>query len=299
MPPDGQFYIFSHSKCQLLVADDDSYRSAVTLGAELPSFIIADSFTGEVDFATLPRIKKAEDIDWNDVKNDIPVEVTRETLAYVLYTSGSTGKPKGVMVKQLGVANIVDWFAEEINVSPHNSIVMDLTMFCFDISVLEVFLPLTRGGLLVLADSLIQKDPFCLLELMAAFKVSVFQATPTNYEMMLATGWKGDPFIDFLVGGEAFRPSLLPNHGQSWGSVQKSPQCLCTYGDHDLVAIVHGAAGSSHGVSFCICASTYRLGHHQTHFTVRGCREAEPAGGLEGSGVRGGRLAMDRQDRRR
>ena len=210
MPPDGQFYIFSHSKCQLLVADHDSYRSAVTLGAELPSFIIVDSFTGEVDFATLPRIKKAEDFDWNDVKNDIPVEVTRETLAYVLYTFGSTGKPKGVMVKQLGVANIVDWFAEEMNVSPHNSIVMDLTMFCFDISVLEVFLPLTRGGLLVLADSLIQKDPFRLLELMAAFKVSVFQATPANYEMMLATGLKLDPFIDFLVGGEAFRPSLLP-----------------------------------------------------------------------------------------
>ncbi len=113
-------------------------------------------------------------------------------------------------MKQLGVANIVDWFAEEMNVSPHNSIVMDLTMFCFDISVLEVFLPLTRGGLLVLADSLIQKDPFRLLELMAAFEVSVFQATPANYEMMLATGWKGDPFIDFLVGGEAFRPSLLP-----------------------------------------------------------------------------------------
>jgi hypothetical protein len=79
VPPGGQFYIFSHSKCQLLVADHDSYRSAVTLGAELPSFIIVDSFTGEVDFATLPRIKKAEDFDWNDVKNDIPVEVTRET----------------------------------------------------------------------------------------------------------------------------------------------------------------------------------------------------------------------------
>jgi non-ribosomal peptide synthetase component F len=45
---------------------------------------------------------------------------------------------------------------------------------------------------------------------MAAFEVSVFQATPANYEMVLANGWKGDPFIDFLVGGEAFRPSLLP-----------------------------------------------------------------------------------------
>jgi hypothetical protein len=40
--------------------------------------------------------------------------------------------------------------------------------------------------------------------------VNVFQATPTTYEMLLATGWTGDRDIDFLVGGEAFRPSLIP-----------------------------------------------------------------------------------------
>jgi non-ribosomal peptide synthetase component F len=40
--------------------------------------------------------------------------------------------------------------------------------------------------------------------------VTVFQATPTTYEMLLASGWKGDCGIDILVGGEAFRSSLLP-----------------------------------------------------------------------------------------
>ena len=75
-PPDRQSYIFSHSKCQLLVADHDSYRSAVTLGAELPSYMIVDSFTGEVDFAASPRIKP-EDIDWSDVKTVVPVEPTQ------------------------------------------------------------------------------------------------------------------------------------------------------------------------------------------------------------------------------
>ena len=207
-PPDRQSYIFSHSKCQLLVADYDSYRSAITLGAELPNYMIVNSFTGEVDFVASPTINET-DVDWNAVETIVPVKPTSETLVYVLYTSGSTGKPKGVTVKQLGVANIVEWFAEEMGVGSH-SIVMGLTTFCFDISVLEVFLPLTRGGLLVMADSSTQKDPFRLLDLMAAFQVTVFQATPTTYEMMLATGWKGDPRIDFLVGGEAFRPSLLP-----------------------------------------------------------------------------------------
>ena len=41
-------------------------------------------------------------------------------------------------------------------------------------------------------------------------QVNVFQATPTSYEMLLATGWTGDKHIDFLVGGEAIRASVLP-----------------------------------------------------------------------------------------
>lgn len=69
---------------------------------------------------------------------------------------------------------------------------LGLTTFSFDISVLEIFLALTRGGVLVLAHSVTQKDPFRLVELIQETKVTVFQATPTTYEMMLATGWTGD-----------------------------------------------------------------------------------------------------------
>ena len=38
----------------------------------------------------------------------------------------------------------------------------------------------------------------------------MIQATPTTYEMLLASGFNGDRSIDFLVGGEAFRASILP-----------------------------------------------------------------------------------------
>ena len=100
-------------------------------------------------------------------------------LAYVLYTSGSTGKPKvrfrahqtrtltlrialtftltqppltkGVMVTHAGLANVVAWFAQELSVGPHSR-VLGVTTFCFDISMLELFLPLVSGGALVLAS---------------------------------------------------------------------------------------------------------------------------------------------------
>ena len=214
-PPDRQSYIFSHSKCQLLVADHDSYLSALNLGAELPKYVIVDTKTGEVDFG-VSHILRRNEIDWTQIKTLTSVVPTDESLAYVLYTSGSTGKPKGVMVKQLGVANIVEWFANELNIGS-DSIVMGLTTFCFDISVLEIFLPLTRGGLLIMANSSTQKDPFRLIELMNEFKVTVFQATPATYEMMLATGWQGSDSVDFLVGGEAFRSGLLPLVDKSSG----------------------------------------------------------------------------------
>ena len=113
------------------------------------------------------------------------------------------------MVYQKSVVNTVNWFADQLQVTPESR-VLGLTTFCFDISVLEVFLPLTRGATLVLAETTTQKDPFTLADLITDKKITVVQATPTTYEMLLASGWGGDMSIDFLVGGEAFRSTILP-----------------------------------------------------------------------------------------
>ena len=113
------------------------------------------------------------------------------------------------MVTQVGLANIIKYFSDALLVSP-DRVVLALTTFCFDISMLEIFIALTRGASLVLALGCTQKDPFQIIQLIENFKVTIFQATPTTYEMLLATGWTGDSSIDFLIGGEAFRPSVLP-----------------------------------------------------------------------------------------
>lgn len=195
-PPERQRYIFSHSKCWVLIVDEESFDSAVALGVELPQLIKVDS-NGNIIEVTIPNIIHAITDSHDDIKA-FRRNNADNRLAYVLYTSGSTGKPKGVMVKNVGVVNIINWFADELKVSP-NSRVLGLTTFCFDISVLEMFVPLTRGATLVLAESSTQKDPFTLVELMERQRISVFQATPTTYEMLLATGWTGDSGIDFLV----------------------------------------------------------------------------------------------------
>jgi non-ribosomal peptide synthetase component F len=232
-PPDRQSHIFSHSKCQVLITDAESYDQAQSLGVIFPPTIVINSelllskaretkrrgnkklFTPPPGLVlrtlSLPLVEQILD-DKTAIMQQLRSDATlREDggLMYVLYTSGSTGKPKGVMVKQAGVVNIVEWFAEALHVSP-KSRVLGLTTFCFDISVLEMFLPLIRGAGLVMVNQSSQKDPFQLLDVIRDRGVTVVQATPTTYEMLFATGWKGDPTIDFLVGGEAFRPSIIP-----------------------------------------------------------------------------------------
>jgi non-ribosomal peptide synthetase component F len=142
-PPDRQTHIFSHSKCQVLITDEESLRLALSLGVIVPPTLVVDtiaigsrSVTDSSDFISrslhLPSFKNMEK---NALLAGARAKVaTRDDggLAYVLYTSGSTGKPKGVMVKQAGVVNIVNWFADELSVGRHSR-VLGLTTFCFDI----------------------------------------------------------------------------------------------------------------------------------------------------------------------
>lgn len=206
-PPDRQTHIFSHSKCSLLLADEESYAAAVKLGVDVPPAIVVSRISGAVISSTVQVI----DSPCCTLTEARKAAAERQGggAMYVLYTSGSTGKPKGVEVRCAGVQNIVCWFVRELGTGPHTR-VLGITTHCFDISVLEIYLPLICGGALVLAESATQKNPFRLMDVLRLQRVSVFQATPTTYEMLLVAGWIGDLSIDCLVGGEAFRPSLFP-----------------------------------------------------------------------------------------
>ena len=217
-PPDRQSYIFRHSRCHLAVLDEDCLEKARALGVDLPPTIVVSSTLSKAVPASEQLLSFPSNLLSKGNTNSAESVRTKRTaalgrvnggLAYVLYTSGSTGNPKGVMVKQEGVVNIVDWFAHELAMASGKK-VLCLTTFCFDISVLEIYMPLLHGATLVLAYSSTQKDSFRLADILQEYSVDVLQATPTTFEMLLATGWKGDAQLDLLIGGEAFRPTLLP-----------------------------------------------------------------------------------------
>ncbi|MEM9493042.1 MAG: MupA/Atu3671 family FMN-dependent luciferase-like monooxygenase, partial [Myxococcota bacterium] len=80
-----------------------------------------------------------------------PALTTGDHLAYIIYTSGSTGRPKGVTVPHSGVSNLLAAMDEHLG-DGAQSVWLALTSISFDISVLELFWPLTRGGTVVLGS---------------------------------------------------------------------------------------------------------------------------------------------------
>lgn len=124
-----------------------------------------------------------------------------QDLAYVIYTSGTTGVPKGVMVEHSSLANLLLAMRSHLGMQPQDR-VLALTTLSFDISALEILLPLVSGACVVMADRETAQDPYALARFMEARAVTVAQATPTTWRMLIDSDWPGQPRLRALSGGE-------------------------------------------------------------------------------------------------
>ena len=146
-------------------------------------------------------------------------QVKPNHLAYVLYTSGSTGRPKGVQIEHRGLVNFLVAMQQQPGMSA-DDVVMAITTLAFDISGLELFLPLLTGATIVLATREQAADGHELIDLMERSHATMLQATPATWRMLLEVGWKGNPRLKALCGGEALTADLAnqlrPRCGELW-----------------------------------------------------------------------------------
>ncbi|MFA5910705.1 MAG: amino acid adenylation domain-containing protein [Vicinamibacterales bacterium] len=135
------------------------------------------------------------------------VAVAADDLMYTIYTSGSTGRPKGVMIPHRAVVNFLGSMARQPGLTATDSL-LAVTTLSFDIAVLELFLPLMAGARIVLAQRDDVADPRRMMQLLDREAISVMQATPATWQMLLAAGWRGRPSLKILCGGEALPRDL-------------------------------------------------------------------------------------------
>src|SRR5262249_33013118 len=128
--------------------------------------------------------------------------------AYVIYTSGSTGRPKGVLVEHRGLANIVACAGTAFGVGPAD-VWVGLAPFSFDMSGLDVWVPLSVGARLVVASPATARDGTALSRRMDEVSATVLQATPVTWRLLVGSGWRGSPDLTALAGGEALPPDLV------------------------------------------------------------------------------------------
>ncbi len=136
----------------------------------------------------------------------LPPAPTPDDLAYTIYTSGSTGRPKGVEVSHSALANLLVGLRELLPAEAGGPWLW-LTSLSFDISALEVFLPLVAGGRVVVAPAGAGRDGAAALRLVREQAVRCVQATPSGWRMLLAAGFD-EPAVTALCGGEALPAPL-------------------------------------------------------------------------------------------
>ncbi|MFB8237929.1 non-ribosomal peptide synthase/polyketide synthase [Kitasatospora purpeofusca] len=154
--------------------------------------------------------------DWTDGERLAPVRA--EHPAYVIHTSGSTGRPKGVVVPRRGLANFLHDMADRFPLTTEDRW-LAVTTVSFDIAALELYLPLTAGAAVVLADRETVREPSALLGLAADAGATVLQATPSLWQALAdhdAAALRG---LRKLVGGEALPPELAARLAAEGGRV--------------------------------------------------------------------------------
>ncbi len=213
VPLDPQF---PAGRLQLMI-DDAGISTIVTEQKVLP-----DSLNYRGKLIELSAIGSAADNDLTGFTID-PGPAQAEDCAYVIYTSGSTGKPKGVVISHRAMTNFVSAMAEQPGLAATDMLAA-VTTLSFDISVLELFVPLAVGASVFMVNREQASDGRTLATLLDHQPISLMQATPASWRLLSTTNWTPTRPFRALVGGE-----LLPQDLAQW-LLQRCDQVWNMYG---------------------------------------------------------------------
>src|SRR2546428_7060808 len=189
--------------------------------AKLAIFVTQEEIAAQLDQSDdlLVKLDSHSDlIERESIENPIS-NLTPNNLAYLIYTSGSTGQPKGVQIQHRALTNFLSSMRREPGLTAED-ILLSVTTLSFDISGLELLLPLICGARVIIAPRDATNDGRLLKDLIASSGATVMQATPATWRMLIDAGWIGSERLRVLCGGETLSPDLasdlLARCGELW-----------------------------------------------------------------------------------
>ncbi|MBD9428409.1 amino acid adenylation domain-containing protein [Achromobacter sp. ACM03] len=137
-------------------------------------------------------------------EHDPRIAVHGDSLAYVIYTSGSTGRPKGASIRHGALSRCMTWMQETYGLTAADA-VLHKAPFSFDVSVWEIFWPLTVGVRLVVASPGDHRDPQRIIELIVKHGVTTINFVPAMLQAFLAQeGIEEQTRLRYVIcGGDA------------------------------------------------------------------------------------------------
>jgi amino acid adenylation domain-containing protein len=134
---------------------------------------------------------------------DVGLPLHAENLAYVIYTSGSTGTPRGAAI-QHGNANVLLQWAREVFTAKELEGVLASTSICFDLSVFEIFAPLSWGG-----KTIVVRNALGLTEIGQESGVRLLNTVPSAMAELLRIKGVRDSIRTVNLAGEALPPNTV------------------------------------------------------------------------------------------
>jgi amino acid adenylation domain-containing protein/FkbH-like protein len=133
-----------------------------------------------------------------------PIAAVRpEHLGYVLFTSGSTGRSKGVAIEHRSAATFIQWAKQVFSASELEGVLFS-TSVCFDLSVFEIFVTLSSGGKVILAENALY-----LPTLSARNEVTLINTVPSAMAELVRMGGVPASVKTVNLAGEALSNELV------------------------------------------------------------------------------------------